>query len=92
MCEKSGPRSPSSFSTSIRSRHNLTNHTMELRQLLSGETYAHLLEGRHKERENRKLYAALIRAFMHQFSECLKTHYLFKVSKQDQLKHSIPLL
>ena len=33
---------------------------MELRQLLSGETYAHLLEGRHTERENRKLYAALI--------------------------------
>ena len=33
---------------------------MELRQLLSGETYAHLLEGRHTARENRKLYAALI--------------------------------
>lgn len=32
---------------------------MQLRNMLSGETYAHLLEGRHTERENRRLYAAL---------------------------------
>lgn len=32
---------------------------MELRKVLSGETYAHLIEGRPTERENRRLYAAL---------------------------------
>ncbi len=32
---------------------------MELRKVLSGETYAHLIEGHHTERENRRLYAAL---------------------------------